>query len=86
VTGSPAERKAEEWGAAKMKPSGWKMYTRKIPALAWMDTRHGAKGNCWSRIRRPLHVDAMGWTGSTPAGGAEGEVVAVISLQYRRKR
>src|SRR6266567_2367935 len=39
VTGTPAERKAEEWGAAKMK--------------------------------------AIGWTGSTVAGGAEGQVVTV---------
>src|SRR5258708_9134516 len=26
-------------------------------------------------MRRAVDVDAMGWTGSTPAGGAEGEVV-----------
>jgi hypothetical protein len=28
-------------------------------------------------VRHKLHADAMGWTGSTPAGGAEGDVVAV---------
>jgi len=40
-------------------------------------TRGTAQGELLEPIRRPLHVDAMGWTGSTPAGGAEGEVVAV---------
>jgi len=28
-------------------------------------------------MQHRLHVDAMGWTGSTAAGGAEGEVVTV---------
>ena len=31
----------------------------------------------WVGARRKLSVDAMGWTGSTPAGGAEGELVTV---------
>src|SRR5205807_4961613 len=36
-----------------------------------------AEGEILAPIRDKLHVDAMGWTGSTPAGGAEGDVVAV---------
>src|SRR5207249_1544192 len=36
-------------------------------------------------IRRPLHVDAMGWTGSTPAGGAEGEVVTANLLDIEEE-
>src|SRR5437879_1151249 len=77
VTGSPAERKAEEWGAAKMKAIGLEnVHTEKYQLWrGW--TRGTAQGELLEPIRRPLHVDAMGWTGSTPAGGAEGEVVAV---------
>jgi len=77
VTGSPAERKAEEWGAAKMKAMGLQnVHTEKYQLWrGW--TRGTAQGELLEPIRRPLHVDAMGWTGSTPAGGAEGEVVAV---------
>ncbi|PYU72520.1 MAG: hypothetical protein DMG49_07660 [Acidobacteria bacterium] len=75
VTGSPAERKAEEWGAAKMKAIGLEnVHTEKYQLWrGW--TRGMAQGELLEPIRRPLHVDAMGWTGSTPAGGAEGEVV-----------
>src|SRR5438309_11623976 len=40
-------------------------------------TRGSAEGEILAPIRHKLHVDAMGWTGSTPAGGAEGDVVAV---------
>ena len=77
VTGSPAEHKAEEWSAAKMKAIGlenvhlekytiWKGWTRGI-----------ADAELLTPTRHKLHVDAMGWTGSTIAGGAEGDVTAI---------
>src|SRR5712691_5184558 len=76
VTGTPAERKAEEWGVARMKAIGLEnVHTEKYQLWrGW--TRGMAQGELLEPIRRPLHVDAMGWTGSTPRGGAEGEVVA----------
>src|SRR5213594_827114 len=76
VTGSPAERNAEEWGVAKMKAMGLEnVHTEKYQLWrGW--TRGTAQGELLEPIRRPLHVDAMGWTRSTPTGGAEGEVVA----------
>jgi hypothetical protein len=75
VTGSPAERKAEEWSVAKMKAIGLEnVHTEKYQLWrGW--TRGTAQGELLEPIRRQLHVDAMGWTGSTPAGGAEGEVL-----------
>src|SRR5712671_5746374 len=75
VTGTPAERKAEEWGVAKMKAIGLEnVHTEKYQLWrGW--TRGTAQGELLEPIRRPLHVDAMGWTGSAPAGGAAGEVV-----------
>lgn len=77
VTGSPAERKAEEWGVAKMKAMGLEnVHTEKYQLWrGW--TRGMAQAELLEPIRRPLHVDAMGWTGSTPAGGAEGELATV---------
>src|SRR5207245_4580171 len=76
VTGSPAERKAEEWGAGKMKAIGLENVHKEKYQLWRGWTRGTAQGELLEPVRRPLHVDAMGWTGSTPAGGAEGEVVA----------
>ena len=77
VTGSPAERKAEEWGVAKMKAIGLEnVHTEKYTVWkGW--TRGSAQGELLTPVRHKLHVDAMGWTGSTPASGAEGDVVTV---------
>jgi hypothetical protein len=77
VTGTPADRKAEEWGAAKMKSIGLEnVHTEKYSIWrGW--TRGTADGEIVAPVRHKLHVDAMGWTGSTPAGGAEGEVITV---------
>jgi hypothetical protein len=77
VTGTPAERKAEEWGVAKMKSIGLEsVHTEKY--TIWRGWSRGtAEGEILAPVRHKLHVDAMGWTGSTPAGGAEGDVVTV---------
>ncbi len=77
VTGSPAERKAEEWGVAKMKAMGLEnVHTEKYQLWrGW--TRGTAEGELLTPTRHKLHVDAMGWTGSTPASGAEGDIVTV---------
>ena len=75
VTGSVNERKAEDWGVAKMKAMGLEnVHTEKYTIWrGW--TRGIAEAEILSPVRHKLHVDAMGWTGSTPAGGAEGEAM-----------
>jgi hypothetical protein len=75
VTGTPGGQKAIDWGLAKMKSIG----LENVHAEKWQLwrgwTRGTAQAELLTPIRRPLHVDAMGWTGSTVAGGAAGEVV-----------
>src|SRR5260370_34602900 len=77
VTGSPGEHKAEEWGAAKMKFIGMEnVHLEKYSVWkGW--TRGTADAQLLAPTAHKLHVDAMGWTGSTVAGGAEGDVVPV---------
>lgn len=77
VTGSPAEKKAEEWGVAKMKAIGLEnVHTEKYQIWrGW--TRGTAEAELLTPVRHKLHVDAMGWTGSTPPSGEEGDIVAV---------
>jgi carboxypeptidase Q len=77
VTGSPAERKAEEWSAAKMKAIGLEnVHLEKYKIWkGW--TRGTAEAQLLLPTPHKLHVDAMGWTGSTVMGGAEGDVVPV---------
>jgi len=77
VTGSPQAQRAVEWGVVKMRAMG----LENVHAEKWQLwrgwTRGTAQAELLTPIRRPLHVDAMGWTGSTAAGGADGEVVTV---------
>ena len=77
VTGSPAERKSEEWAVAKMKAIGLEnVHTEKYTIWkGW--TRGTAEARLLSPVTRSLHIDAMGWVGSTAPGGADGDVVAV---------
>lgn len=88
VTGSAPERKAEEWGMAKMKAMGLEnVHTEKYQLFrGW--TRGMAQAEMIAPLRRPLHVDAMGWTGSTSPTGAEGDVVSVNinDIQQETKR
>jgi Zn-dependent M28 family amino/carboxypeptidase len=77
VTGTPAERKAEDWGVAKMKAIGLENVHKEKYQLWRGWTRGAAQGELLEPMRKPLHVDAMGWTGSTQAGGVEGEVATV---------
>lgn len=77
VTGSPQAQKAVEWGEAKMRAMG----LENVHAEKWQLwrgwTRGTAQGELLSPIRRPLHIDSMGWTGSTKAGGVDADVVPV---------
>lgn len=75
VTGSPQGQKAIEWALARMKSIG----LENVRAEKWTMwkgwTRGTASAELLSPIHRSLSIDAMGWTGSTPPAGAEGEVV-----------
>jgi carboxypeptidase Q len=77
VTGSPQARKAVEWGVAKMRAMG----LENVRAEKWQLwrgwTRGTAQAELLTPIHRPLHIDAMGWTGSTPAGGVDADLVTV---------
>src|SRR5258708_2016712 len=77
VTGSPAERKAEEWGAAKMKAIGLENVHLEKYTIWKGWTRGTADAQLLSPTPHRLHVDAMGWTGSTVTRVAEGDVVPV---------
>ncbi len=75
VTGSPEAQKAVDWGVAKMNAIGLKS----VRAEKWTLWRGWTRGVAHAELISPLHrtlsIDAMGWTGSTPTGGADAEVV-----------
>jgi carboxypeptidase Q len=76
VTGSPQSQKAVDWSLGKMRAIGLEnVHAEKFQIWrGW--TRGTAQAELTNPIHRRLNVDAMGWTGSTPATGAEGELVA----------
>jgi carboxypeptidase Q len=77
VTGTPEAQRAIDWGIAKMRAIG----LENVHAEKWQLWRGWKRGTAdaelLSPMRHKLHVDAMGWTGSTPTSGAEGEIVPV---------
>src|SRR6202045_392092 len=77
VTGTPEAQKAIDWGIAKMRAMG----LENVHAEKWQLWRGWKRGTTDAElltpIRHKLHVDAMGWTGSTASSGVEGEVVPV---------
>jgi carboxypeptidase Q len=75
VTGTPQAQKAIDWGVAKMNAIGLKN-VRAEKWTMWKGwTRGTAQAELTAPLRHTLSIDAMGWTGSTPAGGSEGEIV-----------
>jgi len=75
VTGSPAGQKAIDWGLTKMKTIGLENVHAEKWSLWKGWTRGTASAELLAPLRRTLDVDAMGWTGSTPAAGVEAVVV-----------
>jgi carboxypeptidase Q len=79
VTGSPQAAKAIEWGAAKMKAIGLENVHTETWQMSRGWTRISATAALVSPLQRELYVSAMGWVGSTPPAGTEGDVVEVNS-------
>jgi len=85
VTGTPEAQKAIDWGIAKMRAIG----LENVHAEKWQLWRGWKRGTADAELLSPtrhkLHVDAMGWTGSTPASGVEGEIVPMNLLDLEQE-
>ena len=85
VTGSPEAGRAIEWGVEKMKAIGLDNVHTEPWELSRGWTRISADAEIESPIHRRVMIDAMGWVGSTPAGGAEADVVEVNNYQLEQE-
>jgi hypothetical protein len=77
VTGSPAYAHAAEWAAAQFRSYGIqnvRLEPFDIPN-GWV--RGTAHGELLAPVTRPLHLESLGWSASTPPGGVKGEVIIV---------
>ncbi len=77
LTGSPAYNHAAEWAAAKFKSYGIQNVRLEPFAMDSGWTRGTASGQLLAPVSRPLHLESLGWSPSTPAGGVKGEVILV---------
>lgn len=77
VTGSPEADRAIAWGVEKMKAIG----LENVHTESWQLTRGWTRISADAEITSPIHrrvmIDALGWVGSTQAGGIETAVVPV---------
>ena len=74
LTGSPAYNNAAEWAAGKFRSDGIqnvKLEPFTIPN-GWVGGT--AHGEFLAPVARPLHIESLGWSPSTPSGGIKGEV------------
>src|SRR5215472_13338667 len=85
VTGSPEAGRAIEWGVEKMKTIGLENVHTEPFQISRGWTRISADAEIVSPIYRRVMIDSMGWVGSTPAGGAEADVVAVNGYQLEQE-
>ena len=78
--GTPAERRAAEWSAARMRRLGFERVTiEDFPLAAWV--RGAEEGTILGANPQRVELDALGGSSSTPAGGIEAEVVLFDTLE-----
>ncbi len=80
VTGTAAYQRAAEWTASQFRAAGIqnvKLEPFTIPN-GW--ERGTARGQMAAPIERSFEVESFGWSPSTPAGGAKGEVIFLSDL------
>jgi hypothetical protein len=75
LSGSPAYERSAEWAAEQFRAAGVKEVRLEEFTLdaAWQ--RGEARGRIVAPLERTLHVESLGWSPSTPAGGVRGEVL-----------
>lgn len=77
LTGSPAHERAARWAAEQFRAAGIKDVRLEEWTLENGWQRGEARGRLLAPVERVLHVESLGWSPSTPAGGVRGDVVVV---------
>jgi carboxypeptidase Q len=87
LSGSTAYQRAADWAAAEFRAMGLRDVRLEPFALDATWTRGASRGGRFvSPVERPLHVESLGWSPSTPAGGVRGEVVTVGDVSEKNLR
>jgi len=77
LSGSPAYNHAAEWAAAKFRSYGIQNVRLEPFTIPNGWVRGIAHGQLLAPVARTLHLESLGWSPSTPAGGIKGDIVIV---------
>jgi hypothetical protein len=77
LTGSSAANDASHWAMQKMSEIGLENVHLEHWKLPHGWKRGYARASLTAPVKGPVSVTSLGWTGSTPAGGSEGCLVAI---------
>ena len=77
LTGSPAYNRAAEWAVARFHSYGISNVRLEPFTMENGWVRGTAEGQITAPLQRSLHLQSLGWSPSTPAGGVQGEVLVV---------
>jgi carboxypeptidase Q len=80
LTGSSAYNMAASWAAAQFRAMGIKNIRMETFTIQHGWERGAARAQLLSPLRRPLALQALGWTPSTPAKGIKGAVVLLEEI------
>ena len=80
LTGSSSYDRAAEWSMERFRAAGLTQVTVEPFAIERGWERGTARARILAPVDRAIHVEALGWTPSTPEGGFEADVVAVDSF------
>jgi hypothetical protein len=75
LTGTAAYERSAKWAAAKFRAAGVKDVKLEAFTIPNGWERGWARASILTPLARPLHVESLGWSPSTPAGGVRGEVM-----------
>ncbi|MDX6694114.1 MAG: hypothetical protein QOF02_1717 [Blastocatellia bacterium] len=80
LTGSSAYNMSAAWAAAQFRAMGIKNIKMETFTIAHGWERGRARATLLTPMRRPIALEPLGWTPSTPAKGIEGEVVLLEEI------
>ncbi|HEV2799922.1 MAG TPA: M20/M25/M40 family metallo-hydrolase [Pyrinomonadaceae bacterium] len=80
LSGSAAYRRSAEWAAEQFRAAGVKDVRLEPFQLESTWTRGRAQARMTAPLERPLYLESLGWSPSTPAGGVRGEIYLLTDL------
>jgi carboxypeptidase Q len=80
LTGTENYNQAADWAAEQFRAMGIKDVRLEPFTLQNSWQRGNSSGRILSPVQRPLHIEPLGWTPSTPSGGIHGQVYVLRDI------